>query len=87
MHHILTRQHADQVTIWCVLLCYKILSPESVYINRGNHEDWPSNMEQGPYGKGSFHAEISSKYPKRKVSLRASEESLMRVPLVQNSFW
>ena len=58
----------QSVNIWCLALCYKMVCPGSVHINRGNHEDWQSNMEQGPYGKNSFHAEVTRKYNNKNES-------------------
>ncbi|CAE7829529.1 pef-1, partial [Symbiodinium sp. CCMP2592] len=50
--------------IWACVLSFKIAEPESVYINRGNHEDrdyWPL------YGPQGFAAEIESKYSREEA--------------------
>ena len=75
----------QSVAIWCVLLCYKLAFPGAVFVNRGNHEDWPSNIEQGPYGKGSFHAEITRKYKNKQEATQvknAFRELFYSLPLV-----
>jgi len=51
------------VAIWSVVLCFKVLYPDAVFFNRGNHEDWYNNLLEGPYGQDSFHAEIHRKFP------------------------
>eukprot|EP00756_Hemistasia_phaeocysticola_P064381 Hpha_TRINITY_DN7751_c0_g1::TRINITY_DN7751_c0_g1_i2::g.85490::m.85490 len=44
------------VEIFVVLLCYKLWQPNSVFINKGNHEDDYMNTRYG------FHAEVKRKY-------------------------
>eukprot|EP00755_Sulcionema_specki_P035531 Sspe_Gene.2475::Locus_820_Transcript_1_1_Confidence_1.000_Length_2730::g.2475::m.2475 len=64
------------VECFIVLLCHKLRFPESVWINKGNHEDDFMNLRYG------FHREVKDKYPEHSGAVyHAFQELFYVLPL------
>jgi len=68
-------RHGLEVVL--TLFCYMLLYPETVHLNRGNHECDRLNRVYG------FHAEVTAKYKTGSEKLyRRIQEAFLRLPLV-----
>lgn len=53
------RSGQEALKMWACILSFKLIYPDSIYVNRGNHEDHDYSIQ---YGKGGLQGEISACY-------------------------